>query len=841
MEIIHRSLLITLCIGVQWSTSENLHRQKRWLVSSFSIDEGYKGEYPFSLGHVKVADEVVIFRIHGQGVDEEPRNVLEIIEDTGELWVLRPVDYEQFQKLTLTFQAYNKVENTINTQLSLLVNIRDTNDCAPTFDQEKYEISVEESTPQGSELISVKATDNDVTDEFKKFELRIVSVSPQQRDVEFYLTQFPKEIGTISFKGCLDHEKAARYTIIVEAKNPGQQDLSSSCTIVLNIEDQNNHFPVMAQPKAVVRVKEDQENVLLLRVPVTDEDVKDTPSWRTKFHIQDDTDGYFNITTDPKTNEGLLSVIKSLNYEDTPVKNITVIAENEVPFYTCKVLERSAKGLWKVAFSGGTDRKLPAPPQSKQNVTVFVENVNEAPIFDMPQQSVWVMENAAVGTYLKTFSARDPDVMSNDKIIYKIGKDPAGWVTVDAKTGNVTTTKIVDRESSFVDNGVYVATIQAADDGKPPMTATATLSILISDINDNTPILASNKIDFCHSDKPSLARVEASDLDGEPNGGPFTFKLLGDVKDKWRVDPSHGFSVNLVKESIVHSGHYDLMLEVADLQGSTVVQNLSVTVCTCTNPIKTDCSLRKSAVSSAAGATVGIVLLSLLLFGVFFLLVFFFSCEVDKIPLEDENLNSGILMISNIEYSGTDCEVEFNNGIKWNQIQTTSQVEVAAANPMYKNTMQSPLSQTELLLKQPKNTQWMGTFLEDSVDSAQYTQFQGETFSFPSSMHMSTGATSNAGRTLQRTASSYMIGRKLRLALETMVNKQRETESNNLDDYEPHKYAEEGDSKHNFELDAISISEVGFDHDLELDFKFSTLASICMPNGSVAHHTKPSD
>lgn len=51
-----------------------------------------------------------------------------------------------------------------------------------------------------------------------------------------------------------------------------------------------------------------------------------------------------------------------------------------------------------------------------------------------------------------------------------------------------------------------------------------------------------------------------------------------------------------------------------------------------------------------------------------------------------------------------------------------------------------------------------------------------------------------------------------------------------LCDYEPHVYTEEGDSEHNYDLDVISITEDSSDTDWDLDSRFSTLASICMPS-----------
>lgn len=49
---------------------------------------------------------------------------------------------------------------------------------------------------------------------------------------------------------------------------------------------------------------------------------------------------------------------------------------------------------------------------------------------------------------------------------YEVGTDPAGWVTVDSKTGQVSTKQILDRESSYVNDSVYTALILAVDHGK---------------------------------------------------------------------------------------------------------------------------------------------------------------------------------------------------------------------------------------------------------------------------------------------------------------------------------------------------------------------------------------
>lgn len=72
------------------------------------------------------------------------------------------------------------------------------------------------------------------------------------------------------------------------------------------------------------------------------------------------------------------------------------------------------------------------------------------------------------------------------------------------------------------------------------MTGTATLNIHITDENDNAPTLAVSTIDMCQSDGPSLANITVLDLDEEPHGGPFSFKLREDFGGKWKIGPGKG-------------------------------------------------------------------------------------------------------------------------------------------------------------------------------------------------------------------------------------------------------------------------------------------------------------
>lgn len=106
-------------------------------------------------------------------------------------------------------------------------------------------------------------------------------------------------------------------------------------------------------------------------------------------------------------------------------------------------------------------------------------------------------------------------------------KGARGALAVSAD-GTVTLRGALDRESS--DGGVVVAEVLAVDGGAPPLTATATLTVVISDINDCPPTLASPSVLHVqeHARTPALlATLTADDEDvwALGHGPPFNLTL----------------------------------------------------------------------------------------------------------------------------------------------------------------------------------------------------------------------------------------------------------------------------------------------------------------------------
>ncbi|XP_035597168.1 cadherin-13 [Oncorhynchus keta] len=829
-------LLITLCLGiVSVSSEELLHRQKRiWIVDSFKIEEARPGPYPYVLGKVHIEKAFRVgFHLHGQGVDLDPRGKLSINTDTGDILVHGELDYELHQKLKLTFEARDTSNNALDTRLGVEVEILDINDNPPVFQRNTYTVNLKESTSQGDFMTAVVATDKDQSNTNNgTFDLKIVSITPTPPDnLEFFLEQ-SGPTGIIKFKGCLEHEKSKKYTILVEAKDRGEAvQLSSTCTNIINIEDGNNHLPVFTGQTGAGSIKErDRGDVPILRLQVSDQDTKGTVAWKAKYTIHGDKDQNFRITTDPDTNEGVLFVEKPLDYEDGSQRNLSVSVENEAPYFSCKVKGRPAMGLWDVVTTGGVSLTGERPLLSTRQVTVTVEDINDPPIFTPAIRNVTVEENVEVGWYLETFTAIDLDRNHANTFKYVKGKDPCDCVAVDTKTGKITTTKILDRESPYVKDNLYQVTVFAIDDGQPPMTGTGTLNIHLKDQNDNLPELEMATMDMCLSDEHTEVNITAYDLDEEPYSGPFYFQLQGDdVKGKWRIDPDNGYTVNLVKENTVYAGHHELLLKVFDLQGQGALHNLSVTVCDCSRVAS--CRMRRATGSKIGESAVGIVIAAMLLLLGFLLLSLLVTSKRDLklIPLNE--ISGEHLLKSNIEIPGTDCKVPTAT-----ILQVYSQVETKAAfQPIER---MSAVQKSASMRAQVRSGY---SKYSSSYQEQQQGEFQrGTTLRKSAPTKLRSNGYYEQGSMVSRSMktrtrySSWEEDNFLDKSghLMTQLNQRMYTlqvQGEELGDYAPHPYAEEGDLETDLQLDAISIPETLFDQDmlLYLGPRFNTLASIC--------------
>ncbi|XP_071515440.1 putative neural-cadherin 2 isoform X1 [Panulirus ornatus] len=160
-------------------------------------------------------------------------------------------------------------------------------------------------------------------------------------------------------------------------------------------------------------------------------------------------------------------------------------------------------------------------------VNLQVADANDnPPVFTTHHAHLTLPEDTPAGTHLTTFTAHDLDGGGYSRIRYSIAptSDPDGRFSVDG-SGAVRLAGGLDREAAATHNLL----VRATDDGVPPRTATATLSVNVTDVNDNPPFLAEPREVRVveNGGRQEVARVTLDDPDDWRlgHGPPFTLAL----------------------------------------------------------------------------------------------------------------------------------------------------------------------------------------------------------------------------------------------------------------------------------------------------------------------------
>ncbi|XP_034027401.1 cadherin-like protein 26 [Thalassophryne amazonica] len=828
-------------IAIKHSKWEVLSRSKRrWVLSTIELQEEDRGPYPKHLAQMfndktDNTQKGHKFRISGMGVTEEPLGVISIDEHTGIVSALKSVDREKYDLFHIKFDILDKVTGRLlDKELAFDVEIKDINDNPPKFQSDVMRVGIKENFPEGYLPASLHAFDTDQKNT-PNSEATITVLSQEPKEPKIDVKQ-EKDSNTaqLTFTGCFDYDKANHYKIIVQATDHGTPALSSTATVSLFIADSNTHPPVFKERSYHGEVLEMASDVDVLRVAVEDKDTPKTPAWRAKyFFIKGNEDNNYKIETDPETNEGILHVIKGKDFEKTTLTTLQIGVENEEALFHCK------------------DKTTPPPPVDSVNITVKIIDVNDPPEFDKKNVDVYQKEEEEPGKVLHTPKVKDVDSdVSN--IRFKLLEDPANWVTIDEKTGKLTSAKKMDRESPHVNDNVYKIVIGAIDDGEPQATGTCTVLVHLGDINDNTPKLSKNGIVMC-GNKEKMIMVPVNDSDADPFSGPFAFFLSSDdtkLKELWKLDPSVGMEGGLVSLRILAYGNYSVPLVIQDQQGSAGRETLVVIVCDCGQGQQ---CLGKWPLTKQFGAPgIGLLFLGLL---AFLLLLLLIVCQCggktfkSLPPAQDEG--SQTLIKYNQEGGGSACKAD--PALLLSSI-TNKMTVIDSAKPQPATmTEVSPITSTNIEIYNRSRHSMVTGPCRNSL-SFIHNLCKGH-----GSSHVKCQMSNNMAWGRQQLTArgqgglgKYSTWSKAR-SNSYWANTSRTTRSlsvrgiHDIGDYidrrlymidgndvehpvyQPHKYAYEGESSKCPSLDKLSLSNLGEDLQFlnDLGPKFKTLGSIC--------------
>ncbi|CAL8279848.1 unnamed protein product [Lota lota] len=601
-----------------------LKRTKRvWRPPPFNIMENGVGPFPMTLDHIgsnSAHNYTVYYTASGPGVTTDPIGLLSV-DRAGLLRVHKTIDREQYAQIEFTARVFDVNTNQeTDDPLKVTVIVDDQNDNKPEFKGLLF-FRVMEQSKIGTVLGPVQATDRD-QENTPHTKISYTLLSGQN------MFAINPETGFMTVNSDqLDREIQDKHLVTVQIKDMGGANtgLVNTATATITLEDINDNPPTFTKTSYDTNVDENTAEKLILRIPVEDKDLKNTPNWEAVFKITEGNENNnFRIATDPKTNEGLLYITKPLDYEKTKNVKLKIEAQNNATLV-------GPKSPW-----------LSIP------VTVGVNNVDEGPEFIAPNIRLIVKENTPNGTVIGSYTAVDPETNSGSGIKYYKVSDPASWVTVDMNSGELKVANTIDRESPVVQDGVYNITMKAVDATKKSSLGTVTL--VVEDVNDNIPVFLNKDMVLCEKDgQLGSVVVKAFDADQSPFAGPFNFNLPKDQDGSWVVKNVNGTEASLVQAKELPVGVYNVPIMVTDLQGEGKLQTVKVKICQCKKGV---CLLKSTSIGLGPFGILALLLPLLLLLLLGILLALFCATKHEKMEMEDVGDSGGILLKSNIEIPG---------------------------------------------------------------------------------------------------------------------------------------------------------------------------------------------
>lgn len=363
------------------------------------------------------------------------------------------LDRETQDFYSLTIEAFDGGIPARTGTLLVNIHILDENDNPPLFNQTEYHTSVNEDAPVMSAVCVVHATDLDLGDNGRiTYEINRRQSDPNE------VFAINETTGVVYLNKPLDFETQAFHELIISAKDNGGQPEYSSTYVgvkVLNINDNSPMVTVLFLSETGDAVVSEAAAIgdYVARISVSDPDLEED-----------------RITVTLEGGDGKFT----LKQTDDFLYALCVNSE----------LDREEKDLYELkvqAFDSGS------PSLSSEMVLLLrVSDTNDCPPkFKKDVHIISIAEDAPQGSSLIQFQAQDADEGINSDIRYSILKsNQDSLISIDPESGLVTTAAALDRETH---TEVWFLVV-AADGGEPALSSTATVTVLVEDVNDNEPL-----------------------------------------------------------------------------------------------------------------------------------------------------------------------------------------------------------------------------------------------------------------------------------------------------------------------------------------------------------------
>ncbi|XP_068506816.1 protocadherin gamma-A3 isoform X46 [Syngnathus scovelli] len=410
---------------------------------------------------------------------------IELSREKGVLLVKERIDREALCAHTALCALHLEIilENPMEFY-SVTVQITDINDNAPSFEKNEMKFKISESATIGAKFVLDRAVDldvgiNDLQNYGLKpsdhFALKLQNKANGNKNVEMILQKH------------LDREKAEQMSLVLTAVDGGEPPMSGTMMILITVLDVNDNAPVFTQPTYSAIVNENSPaGTIVATVSAADADGE--LNSKISYSITNTLDNVKTIFDINKEN-GQVSLIGNIDYEKSRNFQIHLLASDD---------------------GGLTD---------SCKLIIDVQDINDnKPVINIMSKSNVISEDAEINTVVTMINTEDLDSGENGNVncfinenipfVLKISKNNFYSLVTDGE---------LDREKA----SEYNITVMCSDEGVPSLSSSITLTLHISDVNDNVPVFerSSYLAYIVENNTPGLSvfTVKASDADWNQN------------------------------------------------------------------------------------------------------------------------------------------------------------------------------------------------------------------------------------------------------------------------------------------------------------------------------------
>ena len=446
--------------------------------------------------------EVVYFQTNGlvqySITEGDPRGQFFVEPLLGVVTIAAPLDRELTSRYTLTLTAADGGGRTSNA--TLYITVLDTNDVRPTFSQDEYSVAIPENSDNGTFVLTVSAADTDLAEGAFFF----YDIDSGNIDDAFVINA---STGNIWLDlPILDREEISTYNLTVVAIDFGDPPLTGSTHVLVHLLDLNEFPPVFDQDGYTGSIPE-SASLLTSVLTISSSDLDFGENTTATYSIAS---GNNQTRFGVGPSSGVIFVANPLDFEVMFEYELVVLATDSGPIST--------------------------QLSSEVNVTVVVSDVNDnKPVFQNSSYSAVVREDASPLSPLLTLLASDDDSGVNAEILFSLDPlvEDSEYFIVDPQTGLLSLS--TDASLDYETQAIYLLITIAMDSGTPQLNSTVPVTIVIADVNDNTPLFISTSFNasVAENSAPGLAiaAVTATDSDSGENA-VITYSIVRQIENE---------------------------------------------------------------------------------------------------------------------------------------------------------------------------------------------------------------------------------------------------------------------------------------------------------------------